>query len=395
MARWLNPGVDTAQMDRFRWALIALPIVIIVFGGGYAALWHYGARQIEDGARAWLADRRAAGWEAEAATVAAGGFPGRIVLTVTDLRLAPPPGEATMPWRWQAAGLRAHALPWALSRPTVAPSGPQKLTLPGPDGAPLTHTVTAQAAALVLDIDGQGQVAGFTLDAAGLAAAPEGGGPPITLESLAAGLAPEDGSGELLDLRQASYTASLLVRGLALPPTLEPPLGPQATLLEAHARILGPVKLDPAQPLLETVKAWRDDGGTVELDRFYLDWPPLEMSMAGSLALDQSLQPVASLSARFQGFFAAVTRLEEVGVVRPREASVARVVLGVMAQRNPNGGAPLLAVPVTVQDRTIRVGPVTVLTFPAIQWGGKPPPAGQEIRPGFEVDRWGNVIRRE
>lgn len=382
-------------MERFRWALIALPVLIIVLGGGYGVLWLYGARQIEDGARAWLADQRAAGWEAAVDELAVGGFPGRIELVAKGLRLSPPEGKATVSWRWQASSLYAHALPWSLSRPTVQPSGPQKVTLPGADGEPVTHTVTAKAAALTLDLDRHGQVVGFALDTSGLAATPEGSAQAITIDTLAASLLPEEGSGELLDLREAAYTASLTLNGLTVPPGLEPPLGPKAEKLEAHARILGPVTLEPGKPFLEAVKTWRDDGGAIELDRFYLNWPPLEMSAAGSLALDQSLQPVASLSARFQGFFAAITRLEEVGVIRAREASVARVVLGVMAQRNPNGGAPLLAVPMTVQDRTVRVGPVTVLTFPTIKWGGEPPPAGQEIRPGFEVDRWGNVIRRE
>lgn len=382
-------------MNRFRWALIALPVVIITLGGGYGALWLYGARQVEDGARAWLADRRADGWEAAAGEIAASGFPGRIDLVVKGLRLAPPPDKATLPWRWQAEAVRARALPWALRHPTVQPAGPLKVTLPGADGRPLTHTLTADAATLTLDLDRRGQVVGFAFDGSGLAAKADGAAQAVTIESLSASLLPEEGSGQLLDLREAAYTGGLTVRGLTVPPALEPPLGPRGEVLEAHFRVLGPVRLDPAQPLLETLKTWRDDGGTIELDRFYLDWPPLKMSMAGSLALDQSLQPVASLSARFQGFFAAVTRLEEVGVIRAREASVARVVLGVMAQRDPNGGAPLLAVPVTVQDRTVRVGPVTVLTFPAIKWGGEPPPAGQEIRPGFEVDRWGNVIRRD
>ncbi|MGC2854753.1 DUF2125 domain-containing protein [Novispirillum sp. DQ9] len=382
-------------MDRFRWALIAVPVLIIALGGGYGALWLYGARQVEESARAWLASQRAAGWEAEVDSLAVGGFPGRIELHGSGLRLAPPPGKAAVPWHWRAEGLRAHALAWSLREPTVTPLGTQVLTLPGADGEPVAHTVTAGTARLDLKLDGAGQIVGFALDAASVAAKPQGAREALTIDSVAASLLPEKGSGQLLDLRESSYTASLTVRGLTVPPGLEPPLGPRGEVLEAHARILGPVTLNPAQPLLEAVKTWRDDGGSVELDRFYLEWAPLRMSMAGSLALDQRLQPVASLSARFQGFFAAVNRLEDVGVVRAREASVARVVLGVMAERDPAGGAPLLAVPVTVQDRTVRVGPVTVLTFPLIEWGGEAPPAGQEIRPGFEVDRWGNVIRRE
>ncbi len=386
-------------MIRYRWVLVSVPVLIILIGVGYAVLWLFGARQAEEAARGWLAAQTAAGWEAEIKDLRATGFPGRIVLEGNALRLAPPPGEATVPWRWEAQALRVHALPWAVREPTIEPVGTSTVTLPsGPngamDGAMVSHTVTADAAQADLSLDKAGQVIGFALNAANVKVGVGGGKDVIALESAVVSLAPHEGSGKLLDLREPSYILSVSLRGLDVPPSLEPPLGPRGESLEAYARILGPVTLDPAKPLLETVKAWRDDGGTIELDRFYLHWAPLEMSAAGSFALDQSLQPVASMNARFQGFFAAVTRLEEVGVVRAREASVARVVLGVMASRDPAGGAPLLAVPMSIQDRQIRVGPVTVLTFAPIQWGGRPPPSGQEIQPGFEVDRWGNVIRR-
>lgn len=382
-------------MIRYRWFLVSVPVLIILFGIGYSVLWLFGARQAEEAARTWFAAQAAAGWTAEVKDLRATGFPGRIILEGNALRLAPPPGQATVPWQWEAQALRVHALPWAMRKPTIEPVGTSTVTLPsGPDGAMTRHTVAADTARADLTLDKAGQVIGFALTTAGVKVGTGSGKDVITLESAAVSLGPREGSGKLLDLREPSYILSVSLRGLDVPPSLEPPLGPRGESLEAHARVLGPVTLNPTQPLLESVKTWRDDGGTIELDRFHLHWAPLEMSAAGSFALDQSLQPVASMNARFQGFFAAVTRLEEIGVVRAREASVARVVLGVMASRDPAGGAPLLAVPMSIQDRQIRVGPVTVLTFAPIQWGGRPPPSGQEIRPGFEVDRWGNVIRR-
>lgn len=384
-------------MMRTRWAVVSLLVLVILAGGGYAALWHWGARQAEAATRAWLADQRRAGWQAEVESLVVDGFPGRIQVQARGLHLAPPAGESAVAWRWEGEGLRVHALPWSLRRPTVEPLGTQHVTLPDAAGGdPITHAVTAQAARLDLDLDARGRLAGFALEAADVTARPQDrAGDAITLESLSAALEPHRRSGQIIDLREPSHTLRVDARGLTVPPALEPPLGPRAETLEIQARVLGPLTLDPERSLHDTLQQWRDDGGTIEIDRFYLNWAPLEMSTAGSLALDHGLQPVAAMTARFQGFFAAVNRLEEVGVVRPREASVARVVLGVMAQRNPAGGAPLLSVPLTIQDRTVRVGPVLVLTFEPIRWGGRAPAVAPEVRPGFEVDRWGNVIRRE
>ena len=380
--------------------MVTVPVLIILMGLGYSTLWLFGARQAEEAARIWIAAQTKAGWVASIDGLRATGFPGRIALEGSKIRLAPPPDKSTVPWRWEAEGLRVHALPWSLRKPTIEPLGANTVTLPtGEDGEMVAHTVTTGTARLDLALDRQGQIVGFTVDATDIKAtpprAPKGNKDALTLESALISLSPQEHSSKLLDLRESSYTLAVNLRGLNVPASLEPPLGRRGEVLEATARILGPVTLNPSEPFIETIKRWRDDGGTMEMDRFYLHWAPLEMSAAGSLALDQSLQPVAALNARFQGFFASVNRLEEVGVMRAREASVARVVLGLMAERNPSGGAPLLSVPMTIQDRQVRVGPVTVMTFSGIQWGGRPPPSGQEIRPGFEVDRWGNVIRKE
>jgi hypothetical protein len=74
----------------------ALLVAALVAAGAWSAYWFVGARTLDRHVEAWLADRRAEGWAAEAAESRVRGFPNRFDLTLTDLQLADP--EAGLAW---------------------------------------------------------------------------------------------------------------------------------------------------------------------------------------------------------------------------------------------------------------------------------------------------------
>lgn len=74
----------------------ALLAVVVVAALGWSAYWFIGARTLDNGIEAWLAERREEGWVAEAADSTVRGFPNRFDLTLTDLRLADP--ETGVAW---------------------------------------------------------------------------------------------------------------------------------------------------------------------------------------------------------------------------------------------------------------------------------------------------------
>lgn len=383
-------------MDRTRILAAGIAALIVVAAAGYSALWLIGAGDAERGTHAWLASQRAEGWTAQADDIAVGGYPGFITVRIDGLRLAPPPDRAAVPWQWEAEQVAIRAEPWALRRPFIAPVGRQTVVLPvGPGGTSAAVDLTAAQAETRLHIDSAGKVIGLQAEVVDLAARLPGGAPLFSLDLLDTALVPQAERHELMGLQEPSYAAHLVMRGLTLADTdgAALPLGARAEVLEVRGQVLGPFLPRPDRTFHDTVQAWRDAGGTIDVEQLRLMWSPLSVAAAGTVALDGNLQPEAALTARLQGFFQAITQLEQNGVVRPRDASVARVVLGVMAQRDPQGGAPVLSVPLSIQNRLMRVGPVAVGTLPPIRWGGSSVPDVEPIAPGFIIDRYGQVVR--
>lgn len=364
--------------------VIVAPAMLLILVVGYAALWFAMADTLQTQVEAWIEARRAAGWRIEHRPIDVDGFPLSVAVVLPQMRVTTP--DLT----WSAPRVIVRTTPVSAGRPTVQPLGTQTLGL---DGA--TYDLTTKTAVLTVDATSRSQLAAFDLDVSGLRAVRQGSESAVTLETLTAHLEdlppPDDGA---VDFKTPTKKLVASGRGLMLPPGFDQPLGQEFRQFELEARLLGVL---PPASLRQALSQWRDDGGTVELDRLYADWPPLMLSTGGTLALDDRLQPVGALAARIQGFFDTVDRLEERGVVRGRDATMARVVLGMMAQPG-DGGAPTLSVPVSIQNRKISVGPVPLFEFPPVRWGGDEAPQVKELpkmRPGYSVDRWGNLIPNE
>jgi hypothetical protein len=167
----------------------------------------------------------------------------------------------------------------------------------------------------------------------------------------------------LLQIAFAGGHGTLSATEITLPKPV-PGLGPIVKRLDIAVDVTGRLA---AGPLRQSLEAWRDGGGAIELRSLALEWPPATMAGSGTLALDGALQPMGAATFKFQGFFDIVDALTLAGHVPEREASVAKVMLGMLAQPSA-GGAPELSLPLTVQDRKLHAGPVMLMEMPEVVW---------------------------
>jgi hypothetical protein len=156
------------------------------------------------------------------------------------------------------------------------------------------------------------------------------------------------------------------LNGLALPFPLPAPLDQPIARAAATVEITGPVTPGPLPQVLE---AWRSGGGTVEVREAALDWPPLHMSGSGTMALDSTLQPEGAFSLKFRGGAETLDAFASGGWMNNDEAGVAKLGLALLSRRGAEG-APEITVPLTLQERQLAAGPVTVMTLPEITWRG-------------------------
>lgn len=344
----------------------AIAAVVVALVGGYAVYWHLAARTLEDGIARWAAAQRTDGYEVSYGTPRIGGFPFRLEAELATPALARPasPPPAGRPWRWQGPTLTLVSRPWApLDAEAFAP-GRHDLTLGA--GGDRHH--------YVLDATTAGGSAAFGLDGRLTAASVKLGGILVTEEGhdertvLAESAMLRIEPGTARDGHtEPSLSFGLELAELVLPPEADTPLGRTLDRLALDGAVLGAIDTQDRTPR-EALARWRDGGGTVELDRIVAHWGPLELTGSATLALDRNLQPIGAMSATVAGHEATIDALVAAGAVAPRDGSLAKIVLGVLARPSPVDGEPELTAPLSLQDGDLWIGPARLAEVPEVRW---------------------------
>jgi len=326
----------------------------------YGAYWYSVAELVRQGILDWSAARRSAGftigWDRYEVT----GFPLALRVTVEQ----PIFGQSGVEPGYEARAplLVAEARPWALDHWRVAAEPGITLQVqPGPARPAITIDAAALAGTVmprVGDDAARNPGADITLAASGLTIAGEAR---LTIAHASA-------HADLPTRRTASHLESWLAAAITLDgvtlPQAVPPLGDTIDHVAATLTVKGSIAGGPHRLALAD---WRDDGGTLEIEAFDLDWGKLVLAANGTLALDAALQPVGALTATIGGYEDIIDALVASGNLRAGDAALAKLALGLLAKPAPNGGYRLSA-PLTLQSGQVFVGPVRLARMPNFTW---------------------------
>lgn len=335
---------------RPRNVLIALAGLALILAGGYTLYWFHVAGELRKGVESFAAARRAEGWRVDFARGRGFGFPARIGLDLGETRLLSPAGLS-----WHSDGLRIAVPGLDPLHPVLELGSRHELAL----GEAWRGIVTAASATLRLQVDGDGDLHAFAFDAA----APvleQPGRDPVLAASLAVTydwLNPPDPGHETPSAR---FTLGL--RGLDVAALAELPLGRRFETLQLEGRIMGTI---PETAPLSALAAWSRDGGTVELDRFTVDWAPLSLDGDGTLAFDAALQPQIATTAHIRGWKDFMIRLAQARLIEPGVASAADFLLAVLS-RPDEQGRPTLTLALTLQDGILYAGQAKLMRVPPL-----------------------------
>lgn len=340
-----------------RWT-VGAAVAVAAAGALYVGFWYSAAGLLRDSVLEWIEARRHDGAVVAFERLDIGGFPFHLRLSVEAPAFSQPAGAT--PWGWEAGRATAEMRPWNFRQFTVEAPGRHAVmwtenrirrTARGNadhlsarirlDG---TRPATAHVEAEALDLAGDGPLDRLTLGRA-------------TLDLVLSPAPDATDRTPVADIRLAA-------RDIGMPSLAAAPLGADIAALELAAGVLGGIR---PGPLVAALARWRDDGGTVEVRHLGLTYGPLVLAADGTLALDTAMQPIGAFTARIEGFFETVDALRENGIIRPRDAVTAKMVLGVLAKRN-DAGRLGLAVPLTLQDRRLYAGPVPLIEVPPVPW---------------------------
>ncbi len=346
-------------MRRRLWTgLIALPVIVLIAA---VLFWHVATSRLEAGFQAWIADARARGLTVASGAVTFGGLPFAATLTVTDLAVSG--GEPVMPggffWDVKRLVLRVDALdPWTLH---LTPIGVQRLRFAGGPDLPFV----AEDMHLTVPLQPDLKTTSIDLLVSRLRAALPADGD--SSESLTVGqitchadITPAAQAGE------AAVAFSVNADTIGLPTHVRWPLGPTMASITVDGALDGPWPATASITSFAT--AWRDGGGSLEVQKFNLAWGPLSVSGAATLALDDQLQPMGAGTSRLIGYDATLDALSGNGVLTRSAAKAAKAVLSLLASA-PSGNDPIeVEVPLTLQFRTLSMRQVPLIRLPELDW---------------------------
>jgi hypothetical protein len=337
-----------------RYARLIAVAVLVILLGGYSAFWFVVAGQIENGIGEWAESLRPHNVDLSWRTIRVGGFPLVFRAELAEALLRDP--ALTPPAEIRVPRLEASAHPWNFRNWRLAAPAGLTATL-GPPEKPAGTLSAREATGTVATSSDDGAAIRVRLDEMAVDAATMRVAARQVDLALSLPQHPPQTAGE------RAIAVALALREVTVP-AVPAPLRNPLDEVSLAAVVMAPV---PAAPPREAAAAWRDAGGTVELERVALRWGTLAVSGSGTMALDAELQPLGSFSAAIEGYDELISALVASGRLRARDAGLAQMALGFLAKPGPNR-RPQISAPLTIQDGQMLLGPVKLGPAPRIPW---------------------------
>lgn len=329
-------------------------MALVLFGLLAAAActgwWFWLAAQVRAELDGWTVRQQAAGRDVTYQSLSVSGFPLYVDVAADGIAIVDGPRG----WSLNVPALELRIIPWAMGEIVGRVLGAVEVA------------VRHGPAAGKYDLDAKTNI--VLLDRA------DGGRVRVRLTDV---IAIRRETGEHLSAEQVSILVAngarpvagiveLDAHGVTLPARTASPFGSDVARLASRIEFTGADL--PAAPTSKALAIWSAAGGDVEVRRLLVQHGGLALNGEGTLALDDMLQPVGAFTVRISGYTQALDQLVAAGLVRPKDGALAKIVLGVLAQVPPGGGAKQIEAPLTVQDNTLSVGPISLLRLPQIRW---------------------------
>jgi Uncharacterized protein conserved in bacteria (DUF2125) len=333
--------------------LLATPLVLLAADTLY---WWIAVRYLARGFATWEAEQSAAGWIDQHGPPRRGGWPFAATLTVPAIAVSGDGADISLRPAWHADRL---VLRVGLARPgalEIAAEGRQQLRLAG-----VAVPFSAERLLLTVPVQTEPRPGFVDLIADDLHAdTPVGGDAGVQSLRVRLDFGPKAQSDD------PALGFSLKAEGVSLPAGIVRPLGPRIASFEVDGAATGPV---PAgRTPAEQAAAWRDGGGSLEIQHLAMVWGPLDLTATATLALDDQLQPMGAGSAHLVGYAETLDALAAHAAISRSAAIATKAVLSLMAHNPEDGSPPDVEVPLTLQYRTLSMRQVPLVRLPELDW---------------------------
>ena len=337
-----------------RYALLSGVVLLAIIA--YTIYWFALADGIAQGITKWAEARRAEGMVVEYNSLEITGFPLRMQAQATNVRIAGP-GQ-TPGWQWHSTLLIGNILPYNTNHIILGAPQPQDISLRINGGALEQYQLAPQRAQASLKLK-RGKLARMDLDIEG--GTVNGGrfkAGAVALGRIQVHTRDAKNAEVATDGLQSPtlFDISLKLENLDYPGFANSALGQHITRLALTAAVEGAWSTEKG---VAGIRQWRDAGGVLQLKAAEIDWGPLKLKAAGTMAMDAQDRLIGSLTADLMGYEELIKGLQGAGQLNKDEARAANTGLGIIAMAaGENNGQ--LTLPMVLQDGEMFVGPLRI-----------------------------------
>ncbi len=316
--------------------------------GGYTWYWHHAAGIMRASIPKIIDAARDQGYVVTLSETRISGYPYRISISFKSAHVTPE--NSPQNWAVELVNLTGFVQPWNLAHAIFDPGREVNVHWGGKN-----YLGVADAAQLSLTFK-DGQPRRISADVTELTVTEANEGSVFSTHRAQFHLERRDGNAN----DRAGYRLSVTAENAAVPKTLQSRLthlAPRISNLHASGILLN--NREPSISEFESgLKDWH-----LEISRFSIHWPPIEMSGAGHLSVDEKHRFQGSVRTKTRGYNTIVDSLETAGFLSARKAVATKTVLNLLRQsaKDGNSNRNLLPITVELQDGRLYLGPVKVM----------------------------------
>jgi hypothetical protein len=165
--------------------------------------------------------------------------------------------------------------------------------------------------------------------------------------------------------RDVGQSLSINAKGIGVRTGKPLPFGGTIETASIALRVMG---APPDFSKRDSVAAWNNASGVVEIDAFHLNWGALDLAMKGTLALNNALQPEGAFSGQIGHRENVVKAMANVKWITKNDAVLLNNALNQLPKSSAANGKGDETMPLAVQSGGLFLGPVRVMTLPKISW---------------------------
>lgn len=428
--------------------LIFLPVLALLVIFSYIPFWFRASEIAQDRLLGYIEEYQEKGYIIEYSEMLVEGFPLTVLIKFKDMHITSPQEKDSeiKPWQWITPELEVVLLPLKPSEISVQ-FGKENTIIPGDDNLPEKLALTFDLARFNLNKDQKDKLLNMIVEAKNVSLSGFKTNS-ITLEEFTAFV--DKTTNAVLTNKDPSYTATANLKNLDLSAVLTPEkLNKNIDNISIDSTILGkPViklrlkkvksegdeeKVEEEKPeekkteetpeeeearleketdeerkkrlrkkrrkgkvsFIKKMASWQKNGGSINIKEFSMEWGDLRAKMKGHLVLDEELQPQAKFEGKTMGLFKVLDSYVEAGIVRSRDATMTKLILGRIATKPEGYEDYLVKTPLYMKEQIVYIGPLRLFKIPYIYWLGGHKRYYSSLTMGMEIDESGNVIMQD